>query len=155
MNKTEFAACYRAHFQTVWNVCYTCLRNPADTEDAVQETFLRLARCGKRFRDREHEKAWLIVTAGNVCKDEFRRRGRQNLSLEQVGPVAAPDSPGSETMEALLALPEHYRQALYLFYYEDLSTKEIAKVMKRPEATVRSLLHRGRKLLKARLEGEA
>ena len=155
MNKTEFAACYRIHFQTVWNLCYTYLRNPADTEDAVQETFLKLARCGKAFRDREHEKAWLIVTAGNVCKDELKRRGRQTLSLEQMEPVAASDPSGDETMEALLALPEHYRQALYLFYYEDLSTKQIAKLMKRPEATVRSLLHRGRKLLKARLEGEA
>lgn len=154
MNRTEFAACYRAHFQMVWNLCYSWLRNPVDTEDAVQETFLRLVRCGKHFRDREHEKAWLIVTAGNVCKDELKRRGRQSLSLEQVDQVAAPDGPGGETMEALLALPERYRQALYLFYYEELSTQQIAKVMKRPEATVRSLLHRGRKALKARLEGE-
>ena len=153
--KAEFEGCYHAHFTMVWNLCYTYLRNPADTEDAVQETFLRLYRSGKRFRDREHEKAWLIVTAGNVCKDELKRRGRRELSLEEIGTNGIQDPQVDETLLALGELPEQYRTVLYLFYYEGLSSKEIGRLLKRRDITVRSDLHRGRQLLKARLEEEA
>ena len=152
--KAEFEKCYRTHFQMVWNLCYTYLHHPADTEDAVQETFLRLARSGKSFRDRDHEKAWLIVTAGNVCKDELKRRGRKDLSLEEVSTAGFQQPRTDETLLAVQALPEQYRTALYLFYYEGLPAKKIAKLLNRPEATVRSDLHRGRQMLKARLEGK-
>ena len=153
VSKEEFEACYRIHFQMVWNLCYTYLHNPADTEDAVQETFIKLAACAKRFRDREHEKAWLIVTASNVCKDELRRMGRKEISLEAAPPIAVPQYEMDETLQALRALPEKYRTVLYLFYYEGLPTKQIGKLLKRPDATVRSDLHRGRQMLKQRLEG--
>ena len=152
--KAEFEKCYRTHFQMVWNLCYTYLHHPADTEDAVQETFLRLVRSGKTFRDRDHEKAWLIVTAGNVCKDELKRKGRKNLSLEEVSTAGFQQPRTDETLLAVQALPDQYRTALYLFYYEGLPAKKIAKLLKRPEATVRSDLHRGRQMLKARLEGK-
>ena len=152
--KEELERIYRTHFQTVWNLCYTCLRHPADTEDAVQATFEKLARSGKRFRDGEHEKAWLIVTARNVCRDELRRRGRNAPPLEQTTP-AVPAHRMDETLLALNTLPQAYRLVLYLFYYEELSTRQIAALLKKPDATVRSHLHRGRKLLKEQLEGEA
>lgn len=153
VSKEEFEASYRFHFQMVWNLCCTYLHNPADTEDAVQETFLKLAACRKRFRDRDHEKAWLIVTAGNVCKDELRRIRRKEVSLETVAPIAVPQPEIDDTMQALRALPEKYRTVLYLFYYEGLPTKQIGKLLKRPDATVRSDLHRGRQMLKQQLEG--
>ena len=153
--KEEFEACYRIHFQMVWNLCYTYLHNPADTEDAVQETFLKLARCGKTFRDREHEKAWLIVTAGNVCKDELKRKSRDTVSLEDNMPVQVSETEQDETLLALMNLPEQYRTVLYLFYYEGLPTKKIGKLLRKQDATIRSQLHRARQLLKARLEGEA
>lgn len=151
--KAEFEVCYRTHFQMVWNLCYTYLRHPADTEDAVQETFLRLARRGKSFRNREHEKAWLIVTAGNVCKDELKRKGRNTIGLEAAGQLAAPRMREDGTLLALKSLPEHYRTVLYLYYYEGWSTKQIGKLLRKPDATIRSQLHRGRNLLKTELEG--
>lgn len=152
--KEELEASYRLHFRMVWNLCYTYLHNPADTEDAVQETFMKLAVSRKRFRDRDHEKAWLIVTAGNVCKDELKRMGRKELPLETAEPIQATQPEIDETLQALWELPEKYRTVLYLFYYEGLPTKQIGKLLKKPDVTVRSDLHRGRQMLKARLEGK-
>lgn len=153
ISKEEFEASYRVHFQMVWNLCSTYLHNPADAEDAVQETFMKLAVCSKQFRDRDHEKAWLIVTAGNVCKDELRRRRRKEASLEGASPASVPQPQIDETLQALRTLPEIYRTVLYLFYYEGLPTKQIGKLLRRPDATVRSDLRRGRQMLKQRLEG--
>jgi len=150
--KEEFENCYRSHFRMVWNLCYTYLHNPADVEDAVQETFLKLAGSGKTFRAAEHEKAWLIVTAGNVCKDELKRMRRKEVPLEAAEPVQVWDPQIDETLAAIRTLPERQRTVLYLFYYEQMSTKQIGKLLHRPDATVRSDLHRARKLLRTQLE---
>lgn len=146
-------AAYVRHSKTVWNICYPYFLNPADTEDAVQDTFVRLANLKKPFADENHEKAWLIVTARNLCKDELRRVRRKNVPLEQVEeladtPLAEPD----ETLAVLHQLPEQYRTALYLYYYEEYSTADIAELTHRKEATVRMDLHRGRLILKKELE---
>jgi len=159
ISEEALTAAYLRHWKTVWHICYPYFLNHADTEDAVQDTFVRLASVQKPFRDAEHEKAWLIVTARNVCKNELRRASRKNIPLDDIEETepsavseAAPEP--DETLTALSRLPEQYRTALYLFYYEEYSTAEIARLMKRPEVTVRSDLHRGRTLLKKQLGGE-
>ena len=157
ISEEALTAAYLRHWKTVWHICYPYFLNHADTEDAVQDTFVRLANVQKTFRDAEHEKAWLIVTARNVCRDELRRARRKNVPLEALAetePSAAVEPEHDETQTALYHLPEKFRTALYLFYYEGYSTAEIARLMKRPEATVRSDLHRGRELLKKELGGE-
>lgn len=148
----KFTLQYQRHFQMVWNLCYTYLHNPADVEDAVQETFVKLALSQKSFRDDDHEKAWLIVTAGNVCKDALRRGRREQQLPKQIPAQELP--PEDETIRVLRAMPEPYRTAMYLFYYEELPTKQIGAILNRRDATVRSILHRGRLMMKQRLEGE-
>ena len=151
-DRQELERLYRLHFRTVWNICLTFLKNPSDTEDAVQETFLRLLRDGAIFESDEHGKAWLIHTAKNVCRDELRRRRRQELSLEE-GRNGVSDGPYvDETLEAVRALPERYRAAIYLYYYEDLPVELISRLLGRKESTVRSDLRRGRAKLKQALE---
>lgn len=61
----ELVEIYNRHVDTVYRVCFSFMKNAADTEDMVQETFLKLISCGKNFTSEEHEKAWLIVTASN------------------------------------------------------------------------------------------
>lgn len=73
----EFVEIYNRHVDTVYRVCFSFMKNAADTEDMVQETFLKLISCKKKFTSKEHEKAWLIVTASNTCKDELRRFRRR------------------------------------------------------------------------------
>lgn len=83
-------ALYRRHVKTVWNVCITLLRRPADAEDAVQETFVRLLRSNPEFESEEHEKAWLIRTAQNVCKNDLARARRRDVPLENAADAARP-----------------------------------------------------------------
>lgn len=154
MDAEAFERCYYANCKMIWNLCYTYLENPADTEDAVQETFLRLAASSKTFRDGDHEKAWLIVTAKNVCKDELKRFSRKELPLEQAEGAGGKEPHIDETLQAVRALPERYQTVLYLYYYEGYPTKQIGRILKKPDATIRSDLHRGRLLMKDRLEGE-
>lgn len=147
----NFEAQYNRHFSMVWNLCVTYLKNPADTEDAVQEVFLRLATAGKQFHSHDHEKAWLITTAKNVCRDELKRARRKDLPLED-RTAALPAPIIDETLQLIRSLPEKYQTALYLHYYEGLSTEEIARLLHRPAATIRSDLRRGRLMLKKELE---
>ncbi len=149
-----FEAIYRRNVNTVWNVCITFLRNPADAEDAVQETFLRLLRSGTEFDSAIHEKAWLIRTAQNVCKDELSRARRRDVPLE-AAPEPACDAPElDETLRAMRTLPEKQRLALYLHYYEGYSAVELSTLLHRPAATIRSDLRRGREALRELLGGD-
>ena len=63
----EIAEIYKRHSKTVYRVCFAYMKNPADTEDAVQDTFFQLIKSGPAFESEEHEKAWLIRTATNIC----------------------------------------------------------------------------------------
>ena len=144
---------YTRHFQTVWNICYPYFQNRSDTEDAVQDTFVRLMRADKEFRDEQHEKAWLIATARNLCRDELRRARRRDVPLDKAGSLTADEPMPDETMHALAALPEKYRTVLYLYYYEGLPTGTIGQILRLPDSTVRSHLRRGRTILKKQLGG--
>ena len=152
LDTQELERLYRLHFRTVWNICLSFLKHPADTEDAVQETFLRLVRENVQFQSDEHAKAWLIHTAKNVCRDELRHHRRQEFPLEEAQNAAAETPWIDETLEAVRALPERYRAAIYLFYYEGLSVEQISRLLDRRENTVRSDLCRGRARLKKLLE---
>lgn len=149
----ELAELYHRHVDTVWRVCCSFMKNRADTEDMVQEAFLRAYYVDKPFRSEEHEKAWLIVTASNLCKDALKRAHRRDEPLEDHLELAAPGR-DSQVLEAVLALPERYKAAVYLYYYEGYSLKEIASILGCPQATVRTRLARARKQLKQMLGGD-
>lgn len=149
----ELTQLYYRHVDTVWRICYSFMKNKADTEDMVQETFLRAFSWDKPFQSEEHEKAWLIVTASNLCKDTLKRARRRDEPLEEHGELTAPQH-SSEVLEAVLALPEDYKAAVYLYYYEGRSAKEIASLLNCPQATVRTRLARARRRLKQMLGGE-
>ena len=144
---------YQEHCQTVYRVAFTYMKNSYDAEDAVQETFARLIRSGERFRSREKEKAWLIVTVSNVCKDMLRRHYRSDRALEDYQYLAAPPHEIDETMEAILRLPEKYKTVVYRFYYEGYTAREIARMLGEKPNTVSSRIGRARLLLKTMLGG--
>lgn len=130
----------------------TRLGSTADAEDAVQEAFLRLLTARPGFRDREHEKAWLIRTTLQRASDIRRRAERRAVPLEEIAEPAAPDSPGGELRAAVRALPEMYGAVIHLHYYEGYSIKETAKLLGLPAATVGTRLARGRERLRQMLK---
>lgn len=145
---------YQELLPTVYRAAYTYLKNRCDSEDAAQEAFLRLAGSRRSFEDERQIKAWLVVTVGNICKDMLRRKYRQDLNLADHPELAAQERDSRAVLDALLDLPEKYKTAIYLYYYEGYSVREIARASGNPEGTVKAWLHRGRRLLKQYLEEE-
>lgn len=150
----EITEIYCRHVDTVYRICYSFMRNTADAEDMVQETFLRLMSHGKVFESEKHERAWLIVVASNLCKDALRRAWRKEKSIDDLTETAGTGTPENPVLDAVMALPGDQKTAVYLYYYEGFSTEEIANAMDCRESTVRSRLFRARKALRKELEGD-
>ena len=151
--KAVFLEVYSRQADTVYRVCYSFMRNKADTEDLVQETFLKLLSTGKTFENERHERAWLIVTASNLCKDSLKKWWRKNESIEDFHHLAAEERQEDGILEAILQLSDDYKDAVYMYYYEGYTTAEIAEHLACPEATVRSRLLRAKKKLQILLGG--
>ena len=150
----EIAEIYRRNVKTVFRVCVLFFKgNAHDAEDAVQTTFLRLMKDTTRFRSAEHEKAWLIVTAGNVCKNMLTSGWKRHVDMDeatlqqQTVPLTI-----DETFASVMALPGKYKTAIYMYYYEGYSAKEIANYMGKNESTIWRYLRDGRDLLKLSLK---
>lgn len=126
----------------------------AEAEDVVQSTFERLMRRQPRFENREHEKAWLIKTAIRICIDEARKASK-HASVPLNEEITATYSEESfELLDTIRQLPEKDRDAVYLYYYEEYTVKDVAKLLGEREGTTRSRLSRARKKLRAIMEGD-
>ena len=137
----------------VYRLAFARTGSRADAEDVMQETFLRLVRRRPELESEEHAKAWLLRVALGCVADLYRTPWRRHdLPLSEDLPAPEPAEGG--VLEAVLALPEKYRVPVHLYYYEELTTAQIARVMGKKEATVRTWLRRGR-LLSQMLKGGA
>ncbi len=148
----EIEDIYMRHFDTVYRIAFTYMKNPSETEDVVQETFFRLIKNNPVFENEDHEKAWLIRTAANICKNHLKHWWRKRENLEDFCNLPAPDTfEIDEVFKAVSDLPEKYKTIVYLYYYEGYNSVEIAKMQKKPESTIRTYLKKARLILKERL----
>ena len=151
----EITEIYNRQVDTVYRICFSYMKNTADTEDMVQETFLRLLSSGVEFMSEEHEKAWLIVTASNLCKDTLKKWWRRHEDLDDPAlNLEQPPFEVNEVLDAILRLPASQKTVVYMYYYEGYATADIAAYLRCPHATVRSRLSRARKSLKQMLGGD-
>jgi RNA polymerase sigma-70 factor (ECF subfamily) len=151
----EITELYERHVKTVYRVCFAYMKNPADAEDCVSDTFVKLIKSGAAFESAEHEKAWLIRTASNACKDALRHRWRRHENLDDYEHLQGGENVGyDETFGAVADLPDRYKTVVYLCYYEGYSCVEIARMLGKPQSTVRSWLSEARKLLREKLGGD-
>ena len=155
-SEAEVDRAMERYADTVWRICTVHLKNHADTEDIFQTVFLKYALRPGSFRDPEHEKAWFIRVTVNACRDLLRRfRRSPTVPLEALGDQPAPLPPDHrEVLEAVQALPEQYRDVVYLHYYEGYTAPEIGRLLGRNVNTVYTLLTRSRELLRKRLGGD-
>ena len=152
-------------------------RNPADASDLVQETFVKAFAAFRQFRQGTNLKAWLYRILTNTFINTYRKNQRnpyqgtideledwqlggaesvtQSISARSAEADAIDHLPSSAVKDALQAIPEDFRMAVYFADVEGFSYQEIADIMKTPVGTVMSRLHRGRRLLRGLLADHA
>lgn len=155
-SEEDLSRVMEAYADMVRRICFLHLKNKHDTEDVFQNVYLKYLLYDKPFESREHEKAWFARVAINACTDHLRYAARRKWvpldMIEEEREVL--DDMSSEVLEAVLSLPEKYRNVIYLHYYEDYPAVEIARILGKKENTVYSWLSRARELLRERLGGE-
>ncbi len=154
-SREEIEGIYRRHFKLVYQICLVLMKNVPDAEDAAQTVFRRVLERGGAFRDPEHERAWLIVTARNECRDQLKHWWRRERADGSALDALVWEQPEDGLVwDQVAALPEKHRLVLFLHYYEGYTTDEIAEMLGENPSTVRSRLVQARKKLKLRLEAE-
>lgn len=132
------------------------LKNYADTEDIFQTVFLKYVLSSVSFENDEHEKAWFIRVTINACKDLLNSFFRSRVvSIDEVLEQSEELQPDyREVLEAVLALPQKYRDVIYLHYYEGYTAAEIGRILGKKTNTIYSLLKRSRQMLREKLGGD-
>lgn len=132
----------------ILRLAFSYLKSRDDAEDIVQEVLIRFMQSGAVFEKEAQVKSWLLTTAANLCKDQLKSATSQKVvALPEGYDVAVEDEEQEEDesiLQVVMSLPEKYRSAIHLYYYEEYSVKEIAEILQKKEVTVRSLLKRGR-----------
>lgn len=158
LDNREYERIVKEHIDTVYRIALSYTKTPADADDVVQQTFMKLLTKPASFKDEEHIKKWLIRVCINECNSLFSAFWRRNvgsadeISEEAVFEPEFEDDRHEELYEAIKELPAKSRIVIYLFYYEGYSTKEIAEIIHIKEATVRTRLVAARKMLRAKLK---
>lgn len=171
-----------AYGDMLFRLSFLRLKNVQDAEDVVQEVFYQYLKKPRTFQSPEHEKAWFLKVTLNGCRKIWRSAWKRHQTPwpseqgdadggqwdptgmeEEMNPDAQAHEPeerffrregNRRLLQAVLALPEKYRDVIHLFYYEELSVKEISRITGRGESTVTSQLTRGRELLRKSLKEE-
>lgn len=129
---------------SILRLAYSYVHNMSDAEDLLQDTLIAYLDSAPEFENETHEKAWLLKVTANLSKNKIaynRLRTTDELD-EQL--IDEKQENLSFVWEAVKNLPDKYREAIHLFYYEGYSTAEISKILGRKESTIRSDLRRGR-----------
>lgn len=152
----DLDAIIKRYQNTVYGLALFRTGSPSDADDIFQEVFLAYYRKHPNFEEEEHRKAWLIRTTINHCKKVTLSLWRKRtLPLEEAAEAPSPFQLEEESLlySAMRELPEPYRSVLYLYYFEDRSTRQIAESLQCKEATVRMQLTRGRQRLREKVKG--
>ena len=159
ITKDMFADLIRQYESNMYGLAMTILKNPDDSSDAVQNAVLIAYEQLDTLRNPDRFKSWILQILVNECRKMLR--SKKNLTddegLEAV--TAAPeDGITPETKialnECVSSLDEPYRTVIRLFYYEEMSIKEISRITGNSSAAVRKQLQRGREMLKKQLKEE-
>ena len=150
----------RYYSDMVYRIALTKTKSSHDADDIFQEVFLKLVMNTKPFDCEEHRKAWLIRVTINSCHSHFTAPWRRNIdSMEDAIMAQIPDEStegcdlgtGPDIYAEVLKLPQNMREVILLFYYEELSIREISQILQTSEVNVKKRLSRARQKLKLEL----
>lgn len=153
MDNDELCRMIKLYHQTVYRAAYSLLRNEAESDDATQETFVRLFNSDKSFSSDEHCKAWLIRVAINISKNQLK--SFWHTHTEELNESIPYESNAESSIgEAIAKLPQKYRAVIHLYYFEGYSAKEIAEILGMSLSGVTTRISRARAKLKSLLAEE-
>ena len=154
-DRTEVERLVETYSDLILRLSYSYLKSTEDAKDICQTVFLKLLEKPRTFASPERERAWIIRTAANICKDVLKSHWRRTtVDMDAAGDVPAPQAEEGSLLAAVGLLPPKYRAVIYLYYYEGYAAKEIAQMLGENPATVSTRLNRGRAKLKTMLESE-
>ena len=156
------AIAVREHARLVYRIAYSVLRNPADAEDATQETFLRALRYGKKMAGINDQKAWLARIAWRVAVERRSGVAKAAAETEEAGETLVSPALGADLVlvenerravldQLISALPSPLRDALVLSTVEEIAPRDVATMLGISEAAVRSRSFRAREILREKL----
>jgi RNA polymerase sigma-70 factor (ECF subfamily) len=149
----------------VLRIATVILKSKELAEDVYQETFLRVVRSYSSYRRESSEKTWIISIAVNVCRDYMRSAWKRRVIVTDDFLTYSSDNDTEDIIEkrserqalinAILKLPDKYREIIHLYYYQEMGIKDISDVLRIPGGTVKSRLFKARALLHDMIGGEA
>lgn len=150
MTEAEILLLFDQYHNMVYRIALVAMRSPQDAEDIVQTVFMKLL-SGKTKPMPDHEKAWLTTVTVNTCRDMMRWNWRRRTEpLDEAIPFSDPEESG--VYAAVASLPQKYRIAVHLHYYEGYTLDEIGSMLRISSSAVSMRLHRARNLLRSILK---
>ena len=145
-----------AYADAILRLSYTYLKNTADAQDICQTVFVKLLTEPRTFDSAGHERAYILRMAANACKDLLKSffRGHTVPLDEAAAYPAQPPPDYRDVWEAVFALPQKYRDVVYLYYFEEYTAPEISRILGKNVNTIYTLLTRAKQMLRERLGGE-
>ena len=151
MTNEEYISAVKRNSNRLYLIALSYLQNHYDAEDVMQEALVKLWKTNKTFNDNEHIDKWLTITCIHRCRDHFRLSFvKSNVSLDEAKELYTFDSTKSlDVFNAISTLPPKERLVLHLFYYEDMSVKDISEITGIKSSAIKTRLHRARTHLKS------
>ena len=159
----EITHLMKTYGNDVLRTAYLYVKDSHLSEDIFQEVFIKVFRNYDSFQGKSDIRTWIIRITINTCKDYLKSSYHRNTvpvmepaseqTVSDISTEVEQKEQNHQIRSALLSLPEKYRNPLVLVYFHQLSVKETADVLQTKENTVKSLLKRGRDLLKKTLKG--
>lgn len=157
MTNGDFIHSVKRNNQRLFLIALSFTKSTHDAEDIIQNVFLKLWKYPKDFENEEHIDKWLTAVCVNESRNYIKSFFRSHLSYEEteiVSPQIFDSSAQQDIFNCVMALPKKDRTVIHLFYYEDLSVKDIAELLNLKESAVKTRLSRARTKLKERLGDE-
>ena len=153
MKQKNVTDAYDKYANMLYQLSLSHMQHREDAEDVIQEVFCKYYTKAPHFADEAHEKAWFIRVTQNNAINLLKRKGRKNISLDDIcGFTYEKNIDSSDILKKVIALPEKYKSTVILYYYDDYSVDQISEILTISKSAVKMRLKRGREILKLELE---
>ena len=148
----QFEEIYYKHKQTLYNISYSYLKNVSDSDDIVQDVFMKYLNSNNDFKNDDELKYWLIRVCINACINEIKSTYKKRVVLDNNISLNNDSlNEDNEIFNYVYNLPFQYKDVIVLYYYESCSVDEISKILKISQSNVKKRLERGRNILKTKI----